>query len=173
MAASLAKVRLRSPSARCARRGACRAALRPWAACRYTVCRMTSPMADPYRSPSVRIVESEDITDDELRAFAGPRAEFYLSHWRVLRASGRFGSRFHVPAFLFTGIWCVYRGMYALAFGVSLACGVLLNLLALLAVGVWTKGRIDGLAVFALGHLALPALFGAFANYAYYLRATR
>jgi hypothetical protein len=51
----------------------------------------------------------QPITEPEIRAFVGPRADFYVTQW----TSPTMGMNW--PAFLFSGLWLLYRKMYALA----------------------------------------------------------
>lgn len=54
-----------------------------------------------------------DLTQDQLRAFVGPRAEYYLRSWdrSDVRAASRL-RRFNWAAFCLTLVWLLYRRMY-------------------------------------------------------------
>ena len=90
-------------------------------------------------------------SDEEYRAYIGPRAEHYLSTFPKFNQSGmdRFVFTWHWPAFFIGFWWLLYRKMY---------------FWSLIAFGVWW-----------LPHLALPGMFiwGAVGNYLYYLQVQR
>jgi hypothetical protein len=97
-----------------------------------------------------------ELTEDELRAFVGPRADRYLEQWQPLLAagSGARGAGFNWSAFFFSGFWLLYRKMYKVAaifFGVILLES-LCEELVLVGVLGWTEaanalGRAGGLIV--------------------------
>src|SRR5262245_55809227 len=67
-------------------------------------------------------------TEQELRAFVGPDAGYYLRAWQPALSGQGGPGRFNVAAFFFSGLWLGYRKMYAvlfLLFGVLLAEKVL------------------------------------------------
>jgi hypothetical protein len=55
---------------------------------------------------------TEPLTEQELRTFVGPRADYYLSKW----AGDRRGMGFNWAAFLLSGLWLPYRKMYLATF---------------------------------------------------------
>lgn len=91
------------------------------------------------------------ISEEEYRAYIGPRSYNYLEKFNKFNKSGidRFVFTWHWPAFFGGFWWLLYRKMY---------------FWSLIAFGVWW-----------LPHLALPGMFiwGAVANYLYYLQAKR
>ncbi len=90
-------------------------------------------------------------TEEDYRAYLGPQAEKYLLKFKRFAAKEEDGFVFtwHWPAFIFGFWWLLYRKLY---------------IWALVALGLWL-----------IPHLALPAWFvwGAVANYLYYLQAKR
>ena len=52
----------------------------------------------------------DDPTDDELRAYFGPRADYYIAQWRGTARRG-----YNWAAFLFGGLWFPFRRMYRAA----------------------------------------------------------
>lgn len=96
-----------------------------------------------------------ELTEDEARAFVGPRAGRYLEQWRPLLAatgSGARGAGFNWSAFFFSGFWLLYRKMYKVAaifFGVILLESLFEELVLVRVLG-WTAaadavGRAVGL----------------------------
>jgi hypothetical protein len=55
-------------------------------------------------------------TEKELRAFVGPRANYYLDEWRCARPGESRGWSFNWAAHLAPGLWLPYRKMYLLTF---------------------------------------------------------
>jgi len=51
----------------------------------------------------------DPITEQEIRAFVGRRADYYVGQWTSETMGMNWG------AFLFSGLWLLYRKMYALA----------------------------------------------------------
>ena len=90
-------------------------------------------------------------SDEEYRAYIGPRAEHYLSKFSKFNKYGmdQFALTWHWPAFFIGFWWLLYRKMY---------------FWSLIAFGVWW-----------LPHLALPGMFiwGAVGNYLYYLQVQK
>jgi hypothetical protein len=89
--------------------------------------------------------------DEDYRAYLGPRAEKYLFKFKRFTAKEEegFALTWHWPVFFFGFWWMLYRKLY-----------------------VWA---LVALALWLVPHLALPAWFiwGAVANYLYYLQAKR
>jgi len=52
-------------------------------------------------------------TEQEVRAFVGPNADYYLGAWRRALAGEGGASGFNVAGFFLAGPWLVYRKMYA------------------------------------------------------------
>jgi Protein of unknown function (DUF2628) len=90
-------------------------------------------------------------TEEDYRAYLGPQADKYLLKFKQFTASEEdgFALTWHWPAFFFGFWWMLYRKLY-----------------------IWAM---VALALWLVPHLALPAWFvwGAVANYLYYLRAKR
>ena len=111
-----------------------------------------SPSANPYAAPvaSVDAVENPEATrDDDLRAFVGSKADYYLRHWATGRAGAGQGSGFNWAAFFLSGLWLPYRKMYlvtAIFYGAILIESVIEELLF-----VGLLGRPEAPA--AIGHL--------------------
>ncbi len=123
---------------------------------------------NPYATPLSSSVESagvssEDSEVEELIAFAGSKADYYLKKWTpLLQGSGR-GAGFNGAAFFLSGLWIAYRKMYkvtAIFFGI-----ILLTTLAeeVLFVGILgkeeTPARLDRL----IG-LAAAVICGVYGN---------
>src|SRR5215207_976016 len=54
-----------------------------------------------------------DETEEEVRAFVGPRADYYLKKWWLdLDSSIGSGTGFNWAAFFLSGLWLPYRKMY-------------------------------------------------------------
>jgi hypothetical protein len=68
----------------------------------------------------------DEPTEAELRAFVGPRADYYIAAW-----SGKSGKRkYNWAAFFMSGLWLPYRRMYRpamLFLGVVLAVTIILD----------------------------------------------
>lgn len=54
----------------------------------------------------------DNPTEQELRAFVGRKADYYLSRWQDALDGTGGGFRFNFLAFLFGGLWLGYRKMY-------------------------------------------------------------
>jgi hypothetical protein len=93
----------------------------------------------------------KDEREEDFRVYLGPRAERYLLKFKQFASNGEEGFAFtwHWPAFFFGFWWMLYRKLY-----------------------VWA---LVDLALWLVPHLALPARFiwGAVANYLYYLQTKR
>jgi len=89
--------------------------------------------------------------EEDYRAFLGPRADNYLVKFKKFtdKEEEGFALTWHWPAFFFGFWWLLYRKLY-----------------------VWA---LVALALWLIPHLVLPVWFiwGAVANYLYYLRAKR
>jgi hypothetical protein len=53
-----------------------------------------------------------DQAEQEIRAFAGPRADYYLEKWRLALARTGNATGFNWAAFFLSGLWLPYRKMY-------------------------------------------------------------
>jgi hypothetical protein len=103
-------------------------------------------------------------TEAELRAFFGPRANYYLAQWH-----GTARRRYNVAAFLLSGLWLPFRRLYRHA--LVLWGGVLgLGLVDYVASANLGRPAIPK-AVDLLLTFAIPALCAVFANGWYLARA--
>jgi len=103
---------------------------------------------------------------EELRAFVGPNADYYLFSWeRVDPTGGLQALRWNWPAFLITVFWLLYRRMYRWFW---IASGVLFGLGAGEAIAeallhIKTPEWVD-----VILHLAIAWFFGSFGTWLYY-----
>jgi hypothetical protein len=51
-------------------------------------------------------------TEQEIRAFVGPRADYYLEEWRLALAGTEIALGFNWAAFFLSWLWLPYRKMY-------------------------------------------------------------
>jgi hypothetical protein len=75
---------------------------------------------------------SDGTTEQELRAFVGRRADYYLGRWRVALRGGK-GTGFNFVAFLFSSFWLPYRKMYRVTciyYGATLAISFVVGFVA-------------------------------------------
>lgn len=56
------------------------------------------------------------LTEQEVRAFVGSNAKYYLKAWRRALSGEGGASGFNLAAFFLVGLWLGYRKMYAAAF---------------------------------------------------------
>nr|PZN17871.1 MAG: hypothetical protein DIU80_23750 [Chloroflexota bacterium] len=74
--------------------------------------------ANPYSSPvdtlPSKAVAQDDPVSQELTAFFGPRANYFIQQWRAVESGGK-RARFNWAAFVFSAVWLSYRKMYRLA----------------------------------------------------------
>lgn len=119
-----------------------------------------------------------DLTHDQVRAFVGPEADYYLDRWHRIR--DEWGSRalgFNWAAFFLTLSWLLYRRMYR-GFWIAIAVWVasfILVLLAMVLAALYKMPILVTLLGLGLGvtSLAVPVLFGIYGTYWYYLHARR
>lgn len=83
-----------------------------------------NPYATP-RAPSTiaKVEESQYPETEELRAFVGPKADYYLKRWGPLIEGWGRGAGANWAAFFLSGLWFGYRKMYkatAILYGVIL-----------------------------------------------------
>lgn len=103
------------------------------------------------------------LTEDEIRAFVGKKADYYLDRWpgpgeQYARARG-----FNWAAFLLSLLWMPYRKMYRVAwgmFGVFAACSVLEEFA--IARGLATEKSIE--PVSRVVSIIFSIVCGSFAN---------
>lgn len=68
------------------------------------------------------------VTEEEVQAFVGSGASYYLARWQSALAHGGQPTGFNLAACLFAGLWLPYRKLYA-ATGLFFACVIGLALL--------------------------------------------
>jgi hypothetical protein len=103
-------------------------------------------------------IDALAMTDPEVRAAIGPRADYYLDKWRE---AGRGG--FNWAAFCMSGLWLPYRKMYAAAgilFAVVIAETLLEEAIFVYGLGMPEVPR----AVDRLGSLVVCLVCGRFGN---------
>jgi hypothetical protein len=93
-------------------------------------------LENPYRSTQYAAAEPELIGIDELRAFVGGNAVYYLRKWtpRLTSPDGECGMNW--AAFFLTSMWMFYRKMYRnglICIGAGMLTSLGLNVLFLLA----------------------------------------
>lgn len=130
-------------------------------------------MDNPYRSSAVLEPTSvdTDVAENELRAFVGPRGDYYLRKWapRLADPSGETGMNW--AAFFLTAFWLAYRKMYAATFifyGVAVALAVLQQVVFVLMLGAPSVPPGVGLIV----NIAIAIVCGLCGN-GWYLAHTR
>ena len=57
----------------------------------------------------------EEVSEEELAAFVGPRAPYYVGAWSDLTKDGSTFGRFNGAAFFLSGGWLLYRRLYGAA----------------------------------------------------------
>jgi len=109
--------------------------------------------------------------EEELRAFVGPNADYYLSSWAAADPAGGLQAlRWNWPAFFLNVVWLLYRRMYRhfwITFGLLLALGIVEGV-AEAILQAKTPGWLD----FVL-NLSIACFFGAFGTWFYYRHANR
>lgn len=111
-------------------------------------------------------------SEAELRAFVGPRSDYYSERWRRLEEAGHRRLPFNFAAFFLGFVWVLYRRMYGIFW---LAVAVFL---AEAAISEWVAHRLMGLETTTrtydlLSALVYAATFGTFANLWYFRHAQR
>ena len=119
-----------------------------------------------------------DLTPDQVRAFVGPKADYYLERWPPIH--DEWGSRalgFNWAACFLNLSWLLYRRMYRcfwIAGAVWIGSLLLLMLASVAALLIKANGLI---LLLAIGLMVMPIVFavtfGVFGNYWYYLHARR
>jgi uncharacterized protein DUF2628 len=119
-----------------------------------------------------------ELTQDQVRAFAGPNADYYIERWhRVRPEGGSQGLGFNWPAFFFTVSWLLYRRMYRW-FGITLAVWlgsgvvVVIVLAAAIQIQAWPLAFAMTLLLLILPFF-FQVMFGIYGSYWYYLHAQR
>jgi hypothetical protein len=116
-------------------------------------------------------LSGNNLTEQEIRAFVGSRADYYFGKWRAaLEGSGK-GTGFNWAAFFLSGLWLPYRKMY-------LATGILYGIILLestleevVFVGILRKSESPPALDRVVG-IAVAIICGAFGN-RWYLSHTR
>ena len=105
-------------------------------------------------------------TEEELRAFIGPKADYYLQAWSGIDpAGGPQPTRWNWPAFFLTAFWLLYRRMYKyfwMFFAVLMVGGILQGLIETALGGTtppWGNVVIN---------IVFGCFFGSFGNWLYY-----
>src|SRR5216117_246257 len=108
-----------------------------------------------------------DVSSEQLRAFIGPRADYYLTRWARIDAGGGRAPGINWPALLLGSFWLVYRRMYRffwIFIGVLVLAAIAEDLvLSLLKIQVAPR------PVDVVITLAVAATFGTFGTYWYQL----
>lgn len=114
----------------------------------------------------------ESLAAEELRAFVGRGADYYLNKWRAAIASKDGGTGFNLAAFVFSGIWLPFRKMYAVTlifYGIVIAEAIAEQVVFVLIMGEpEVPAGID-----RLGDLIAAAVCGAYGNRWYLSHARR
>jgi Protein of unknown function (DUF2628) len=69
-----------------------------------------------------------NLTEQEIRTFVGPKADYYLKKWRLALEGSGSATGFNWAAFFLSGMWLAYRRMYrfaAIFFGIFLLEGLI------------------------------------------------
>jgi hypothetical protein len=115
-----------------------------------------------------------DLTDQEVAAFVGKNADYYLQSWQTApEGMGGAGNRagFNWAAFFLSGFWLPYRKMYragAIFFGVLVLESILEEVVF---IGILGKPEAPGLLGSLVGFIA-AMICGGFGN-AWYLSHTQ
>ena len=79
--------------------------------------------ANPYQAPKARVIDENPsptlrdsskivLTEWEIRAFVGPKADYYLKAWNAADERGMPEITLNWPALLLSALWLPYRKMY-------------------------------------------------------------
>jgi hypothetical protein len=143
---------------------------------RNTRVRPMSPIAqydeidNPYRSTATLEMAGE-VTETELRAFVGPKFDYYLRKWGPKLEDPSADCGMNWAAFFLSGFWFPYRKMYAATFilyGVSLALAILQQVVFVAVIGAETVPPGVGLIM----NVAVALVCGLYGN-AWYLAHTQ
>jgi hypothetical protein len=136
-----------------------------------------SPVAEfdqienPYRSTATLETECE-VTETELRAFVGPKFDYYLRKWAPKLEDPSADCGMNWAAFFLSGFWFPYRKMYAATFilyGVSLALAIVQQVVFVAVIGTATVPAGVGLIV----NIAVALVCGLYGNTWYLAHAQR
>ena len=108
--------------------------------------------------------------EEDVRAFVGPNADYYLQAWAAADPNGgRQALRWNWPAFFLNVIWMLYRKMYKyfwISFGALVAIGaaegIVEAMLSIKGPGWWD----------IVINFAVAGFFGAYGTWFYYRHAT-
>lgn len=130
-------------------------------------------MNNPYRSTGTLglMADDSEIQEDELRAFVGPKADYYLRKWaaRLEDPSGEVGMNW--VAFFLPAFWLGYRKMYVATL-IYFGAVVLLSILEQVVFVVILGGATVPAAVGLIVNLMTAVVCGLCGN-AWYLSHTR
>jgi hypothetical protein len=119
-----------------------------------------------------------ELTQDQVRAFVGDKAEYYLERWHHIHPFwGSPALGFNWAAFFLTGPWLIYRRMYR-TFSIAMLIWLALqiSLVLVLTVALYSEAKLFAfllIMLMAATGLALPVIFGVYGTYWYYLHARR
>ena len=124
-------------------------------------------LENPYRSTQFATSEPEPIGIDELRAFIGGNAAYYLRKWtpRLTSPDGECGMNW--AAFFFSTFWMFYRKMYRNAFLFMGAAVIVSLVLSVLFLVVFHAETVPS-SVNAIVNVLFSLVCGMFGN-AWYL----
>ena len=130
---------------------------------------------NPYRASAYEdeslAAAPADLPVDELRAFVGGKAEYYLRKWEPRLIDPTADAGMNWAAFWLPGMWIAYRKMYAIALiytAIHLVFYVAMNVIFVVVL----KMPQTPLAVFLIGGAVNSIICGLFAN-AWYLGHAR
>jgi hypothetical protein len=135
------------------------------------------PPLNPFAPPALPLVDSEPVPaqsleEQQLRAFVGSRADYYLQKWAPLQTARGHRTGFNWAAFFLSGLWLPYRKMYKVAtvfFAIILVESVAEEVLF---VGILGKAETPAGLSNAVG-LLVSIICGAYGNRWYLLHATK
>jgi hypothetical protein len=102
--------------------------------------------------------EHAPVKEERLRAAIGPRADYYLRHWRAMDQKGKFYD-WNWPACLLNVFWFAYRKMWGPMVAMGLAFVV--------ATPLMTPDNKNQLRIVMLTLVALSFVTGTFGNWLY------
>jgi hypothetical protein len=134
--------------------------------------------SDPLLGEPLEIeVSTLEPTPDQVQAFVGPQADYYLERWHRLRL-GSSALGFNWAAFFLTLTWLLYRRMYRF-FWVGVAVWVGAVVLVTVAVVISVLAKLPILILLTMGGLSfavsigVPVTYGRYGTYWYYLHLQR
>jgi hypothetical protein len=113
------------------------------------------------------------LTSNQVRAFVGPNADYYLERWLLIEEEQLRPLGFNWPAFFLTGSWLLYRRMYRwFCLGFAVHAGVVALQIAAAVANLRYVVVFIGIAL-GLSRFAIPIVLGKYGTYWYYLHARR